>query len=171
MLPDRPPQVTFSCDSSDGKCAFQFWTAEVESFYCSLEKCQSKAQRGYNFKATTYACEKIKCGTWSIHLRRRWECWSVYISHSALLTLTSSTSDIGEFLTEEIKGPGTFSCKTGPVCRFEEPAMNKLIDTIFGDSYITLECEGGECLHYSQVPGYVVCPYSLPLPLPPYPCP
>ena len=66
-------------------------------------------------------------------------------------------SDIGEFLREEIKGPGTFSCKTGAGCRFEEPAMNELINSIFGDSYITLDCEGGECLHYSQVPGYVVC--------------
>lgn len=34
--------------------------------------------------------------------------------------------------------------------------MNELISTFFGDSYITLECESGECLHYSQVPGYVV---------------
>lgn len=34
--------------------------------------------------------------------------------------------------------------------------MNDLIDSIFGDTYITLECEGGECIHYSQVPGYVV---------------
>ena len=37
--------------------------------------------------------------------------------------------------------------------------MNDLIDQIFGDAYITLECEGGECLHYSQVPGYIVRPF------------
>lgn len=36
--------------------------------------------------------------------------------------------------------------------------MNQLINDIFGDSYITLNCEGGECLHYSQVPGYVSPP-------------
>jgi len=36
--------------------------------------------------------------------------------------------------------------------------MNQLINDIFGDSYITLTCEGGECLHYSQVPGYVSPP-------------
>jgi hypothetical protein len=41
-------------------------------------------------------------------------------------------------------------------CKFEEPAMNVLIDSIFGDAYITLQCKGGECLHYSQVPGYIV---------------
>jgi hypothetical protein len=34
--------------------------------------------------------------------------------------------------------------------------MNGLINDIFGDGYITLQCEGGECLHFSQVPGYVV---------------
>ena len=35
--------------------------------------------------------------------------------------------------------------------------MNELIDTFFGDNFISLECDSGECLHYSQVPGYVVC--------------
>ncbi|KAI5990869.1 hypothetical protein F5J12DRAFT_862567 [Pisolithus orientalis] len=62
--------------------------------------------------------------------------------------------DISDFLVEEIRGPAKFSCKTGDSCRFEEPAMNQLINDIFGDAYITLNCEGGECLHYSQVPGY-----------------
>lgn len=62
--------------------------------------------------------------------------------------------DISDFLTEEIKGPAKFSCQTGQGCKFEEPAMNQLINDIFGDPYITLDCHGGECLHYSQVPGY-----------------
>jgi hypothetical protein len=34
--------------------------------------------------------------------------------------------------------------------------MNDLIDQVFGDRAITLNCQGGECLHYSQVPGYIV---------------
>jgi hypothetical protein len=34
--------------------------------------------------------------------------------------------------------------------------MNQLINDIFGDNYISLICEGGECLHYSQVPGFIV---------------
>ena len=59
-------------------------------------------------------------------------------------------------MKEEIKGPATFSCKTGAGCKFEEPAMNQLINDIFGDRHISLTCEGGECLHYSQVPGYIV---------------
>jgi ABC-type multidrug transport system ATPase subunit len=36
--------------------------------------------------------------------------------------------------------------------------MNDLIDQIFGDPYISVSCNGGECLHYSQVPGYVQPP-------------
>ena len=67
--------------------------------------------------------------------------------------------DISDFLRDDINGPAKFSCKTGSDCKFEEPGMNELITTIFGDSYITLECETGECLHYSQVPGYVVCTF------------
>jgi len=66
-----------------------------------------------------------------------------------------------DFLKEEIKGPATFSCKTATGCKFEEPAMNQLINDIFGDGYISLTCEGGECLHYSQVPGYIVRPETL----------
>lgn len=32
--------------------------------------------------------------------------------------------------------------------------MNNLINDVFGDRAITLDCEAGECLHYTQVPGY-----------------
>ncbi|KAG6914930.1 hypothetical protein DXG01_014394 [Tephrocybe rancida] len=139
MLPDRPPQVTFSCDTSDHTCAFQFWTAQVESFYCALEQCSSSTQPGYDTNSTVYACDKIKCSC----VPGRFICGE------------DGSVDIGEFLTEEIKGPAKFSCISGNGCKFEEPAMNDLIDSIFGDRAITLNCEGGECLHYSQVPGYV----------------
>jgi hypothetical protein len=61
MLPDRPPQVTFSCDSQNATCDFQFWTAEVESFYCALSKCTSEIKPGYDSNFTIYACERIKC--------------------------------------------------------------------------------------------------------------
>ncbi|KAF8072240.1 hypothetical protein FPV67DRAFT_1484538 [Lyophyllum atratum] len=139
MLPGRPPQVTFSCDTSDKTCAFQFWTAQVESFYCALEECSSENRPGYDSNSTIYACEKIKCSC----VPGRFICGE------------DGSVDIGEFLTESIKGPASFSCKSGKGCKFEEPAMNDLIDSIFGDQYITLDCHGGECLHYSQVPGYV----------------
>lgn len=65
-------------------------------------------------------------------------------------------TDITDFLTEEVKGPGKFSSRTGEDSRFEEPAMNQLISDIFGDTYITLKCKSGECLRANEVPGFVV---------------
>ncbi|KAI6025447.1 hypothetical protein EDC04DRAFT_2869360 [Pisolithus marmoratus] len=138
MLPGRPPQVTFSCDNATSTCSFQFWTAEKESFYCALDTCTSQKKAGYDADTVTNACEHIKCKC----IPGRFLCGE------------DGSVDISDFLVEEIRGPGKFSCKTGDGCRFEEPAMNQLINDIFGDAYITLNCEGGECLHYSQVPGY-----------------
>lgn len=66
----------------------------------------------------------------------------------------SLSSDIDDFLSEEVKGPGSFECESGKGCSFREPAMNQLINDVFGDKAITLDCESGECLHYTQVPGY-----------------
>ncbi|KIK89135.1 hypothetical protein PAXRUDRAFT_831789 [Paxillus rubicundulus Ve08.2h10] len=138
MLPDRPPQVTFSCDNATSSCSFQFWTAQEESFYCALDSCTSESKAGYDTNSTAYACEKIRC-----------KCIP-----GNFLCGEDGSVDISDFLVEEIRGPARFSCKTGQGCRFEEPAMNSLINDIFGDAYITLNCDGGECLHYSQVPGY-----------------
>lgn len=33
--------------------------------------------------------------------------------------------------------------------------MNNLINDVFGDPAIFLDCDSGECLHRSQVPGYI----------------
>jgi len=158
MLPDRPPQVTFSCDASDATCAFQFWIGKVESFYCALDKCISKVEYDYNKNTTQANCEKIKCSC----IPGRMLCGedgSVSKSRfmKALITVECAIMiDIDDFLDQEIKGPAKFSCTTGAGCKFEEPAMNVLINDIFGDKYITLECTSGECLHYTQVPGYIV---------------
>lgn len=59
-------------------------------------------------------------------------------------------------MTEEIKGPAKFVAKGGKDSQFEEPAMNQLINDIFGDSFITIACQAGECLRSSEVPGFVV---------------
>ncbi|KAI0783919.1 hypothetical protein BC629DRAFT_1582504 [Irpex lacteus] len=142
MLPDRPPEVTFSCDNDDRTCQFQFWTAQVESFYCSLDTCTSSVDIGHDKNVTKYDCEHIQCKC----VPGRFICGE------------NGSIDISDFLKDDIKGPASFSCTTGQGCRFEEPGMNDLILTFFGDSYITLECDSGECLHYSQVPGYVKPP-------------
>ena len=68
--------------------------------------------------------------------------------------------DIGEFLTGSIAGPASFatqsteggSRKDGS--KFEEPAMNDLIRDVFGDESITMNCNAGECLYRTEIPGY-----------------
>jgi ABC-type multidrug transport system ATPase subunit/ABC-type multidrug transport system permease subunit len=66
--------------------------------------------------------------------------------------------DITDFLDQSIKGPATFSClqQSGGKndCQFKEPEMDKLIQTMFGDSSIFIDCEAGECLYETEVPGY-----------------
>ncbi|GAA98720.1 hypothetical protein E5Q_05408, partial [Mixia osmundae IAM 14324] len=139
MLPDRAPQVTFTCDNSTATCGFQFWIGQLESFYCGLRDCQSSIEIGYDVNTTDYRCQEVECSC----IAERMLCGE------------DGSVDISDFLTEEIRGPGRFSCKSdGSGCKFEEPAMNNLINDIFGDSYITLNCESGECMHYSQVPGF-----------------
>ncbi|KAJ4490766.1 hypothetical protein J3R30DRAFT_3424942 [Lentinula aciculospora] len=148
---NRPVQVTFSCDNNDATCSFQFWVDEIESFYCGLDDCSSETTPGYDFNTTSYKCNKLKCKC----VPGRFICGQ------------DGSVDISDFLTEEIKGPASFSCTSGDPksgsgfggdsnnCKFSEAAMNQLINDVFGDPYITLTCDGGECLHYSQVPGYV----------------
>jgi ABC-type multidrug transport system ATPase subunit len=138
MLPDRPPEVTFDCNKADGTCDFQFWIGKQESFYCALDTCKSSIKYGHDANSTFYDCENIKCSCIT----------------GRMLCGEDGSVDISDFLTESIRGPATFSCKTGAGCKFREPEMNNLINDIFGDPYITLECGSGECLHYTQVPGY-----------------
>ncbi|KAJ7025747.1 hypothetical protein C8F04DRAFT_1046190 [Mycena alexandri] len=134
----RPIQVTFSCDAPTETCSFQFWVEEVESFYCALDACSSSTI-GYDANTTTYACEHMKCSC----VPGRFICGEY------------GSVNIADFLREEIRGPATLSCKLGSECKFEEPAINELIGEIFADPYITLDCLNGECLHSSQVPGYI----------------
>lgn len=66
--------------------------------------------------------------------------------------------DITDFLNESIKGPASFSClqQGGGMndCMFKEPEMDKLIQMMFGDSSILIDCQAGECLYETEVPGY-----------------
>ena len=69
--------------------------------------------------------------------------------------------DLTDFLRDQITGPASFtatsteggSSKDGS--KFEEPNMNTLISSVFGDEYITMKCDAGECLYKTEVPGYV----------------
>lgn len=137
ILEGKKPQVTFSCEKDDAICNFQFWIAEKESFYCDLENCEFK----YDLKSnsTHYTCKDATC-----------KCIP-----GRMLCGESGSIDISDFLSETIKGPGDFSCDVSKKdCIFSEPSMNDLILSVFGDKYITLHCDSGECLHYSEIPGY-----------------
>ncbi|ORY79351.1 hypothetical protein BCR35DRAFT_291656 [Leucosporidium creatinivorum] len=139
MLPDRPPQVTFTCDVAASTCGFQFWIGKVESFYCGLSNCTSRLDVGYDSNYTEYTCQDMSCAC----------------IPGKMLCGEDGSVDISDFLTEEIKGPTKFSTRSGEDSKFEEPAMNQLINDIFGDSYITLNCKSGECMRSSEVPGFV----------------
>lgn len=152
--------MTFSCDNVNKTCAFQFWVDQIESFYCGLDTCTSSNEVGYDQNVTKYTCEKMGCKcvpekflcgeNGSISM-----CIHLGVNAALLAYAERQTIDLDDFLSQEIKGPASFTCKSGQGCRFEEPAMNDLILTVFGEAYISLDCDGGECLHYSQVPGYV----------------
>lgn len=144
QLKDQIPQVTFGCNAKEETCAFQFWADQKESFYCALDTCTWKAEDYEDRNTTLYHCENIQC-----------KCIP-----GRMLCGEDGSVDIGDFLTEEIKGPATFSSlastsrNTRDGSRFEEPAMNDLIKSIFGDESITLDCRAGECLYRTDVPGY-----------------
>lgn len=137
ILKGKKPQATFGCDRENKSCNFQFWIAEKESFYCDLTKCDFQ----YDIKtnATHYKCQDIGC-----------KCIP-----GRMLCGESGSIDISDFLTETIKGPGELSCDiNNSNCMFSEPSMNDLILSVFGDDHINLHCSSGECLHYSEIPGY-----------------
>ncbi|MCJ1380399.1 hypothetical protein MMC17_003502 [Xylographa soralifera] len=143
--PDQKPQVTFSCNAEDETCNFQFWIDQRESFYCALNTCSWTANLEYERNTTSYYCEHIKCSC---------------IPGRMLCGEGEGALDIGEFLDQSIKGPATFSSliteggSSRDGSKFEEPEMNGLIQSIFGDEYITLDCNAGECLYRTEVPGY-----------------
>lgn len=117
------------------------WVDQRESFYCDLTECEWDMNASHDRNVTNYKCDKVKC-----------EC----IPDRTLCGENGSV-DLTDFLEEEIKGPATFKCdssKSNDQCLFSEEKMNGVITTIFGDETILLNCNSGECLHKSEVPGY-----------------
>lgn len=139
ILKGSKPQVTFSCNKTSAECNFQFWIDEMESFYCGLDTCAFEFDLEKN--ASNYKCNNVKC-----------KCVP-----GEMLCGQRGSIDISDFLTETIRGPGEFSCDLETrSCRFKEPSMNDLILTVFGDPYITLTCDSGECIHYTEIPGFEI---------------
>ncbi|RMD41903.1 hypothetical protein DV735_g3247, partial [Chaetothyriales sp. CBS 134920] len=144
QIAPRIPQVTFSCNAAEETCNFQFWVDQKESFYCALDTCTWKARSSNLRNTTRYECENIRCAC----VPERFLCGE------------PGSIDISDFLTESIRGPASFSelhTKGGSAkdgSRFEEPQMNELISSVFGDEAIFLQCRSGECLYETEVPGY-----------------
>ncbi|KAI1000184.1 ABC transporter G family member [Podosphaera aphanis] len=142
ILNGRRPQVTFTCDRERSTCDFQFWVEHKESFYCALDTCVSSADNNYYQNGTSYTCDNVKCSC----------------IPDRMLCGENGSVDITEFLDQLIRGPATFSCvKEGDHdnhCKFREPEMNKLIQTMFGDDSILIDCQAGECLYKTEIPGY-----------------
>ena len=144
QLKERTPQATFSCNAVDDTCNFQFWTGQVQSFYCALDDCSYHSKNEYDRNTTHYKCDHIKCAC----------------IPGRMLCGEEGSIDITDFLAESIKGPASFSSistqggssKDGS--KFEEPAMNDLIKSVFGDESITMHCNWGECMYRTDVPGY-----------------
>ena len=145
QLKDRKPQITFSCNAVDNTCDFQFWIGRDESFYCGLDTCQFESTNDDDRNTTKYICEHIQCAC----------------VPGRMLCGEEGSINIDDFLAESIKGPASLSSVStldgsksdGTI--FKEPAMNDLIKSVFGDEYITLDCDSGECLYRTDVPEYV----------------
>jgi ABC-type multidrug transport system ATPase subunit len=117
------------------------WVDQRESFYCALDTCTDEWTAESDRNITKYQCENIKCAC----------------IPDRMLCGEAGSIDIGDFLKESIKGPAEFRSisggkESGSV--FSEPAMNDLISSIFGDESIFLQCDTGECLYQTEVPGY-----------------
>ncbi|KAG0210809.1 hypothetical protein BGX28_008945 [Mortierella sp. GBA30] len=123
--PDQPPAITFSCNQQNKTCDFQY-------------ECQFEQDIKYDDTKTTYRCKNIRCSC----------------IPDRMLCGKDGSVNIDDFLDEEIRGPAEFVCTDDMKCTFEEPAMNEMIMTMFGDPAIYLSCHSGECLHYTQVPGF-----------------
>ncbi|KAM3084061.1 FAD-dependent urate hydroxylase [Clarireedia jacksonii] len=142
ILDGKKPQVTFTCNAERETCDFQFWVQEKESFYCTLDTCSSSADNDYDRNSTNYKCDNIVCKC----IPDRFLCGE------------NGSVDISDFLDESIRGPATFSCDQknhgSNDCTFKEPEMDLLIQQMFGDSSILLNCASGECLYETEVPGF-----------------
>ncbi|KAI0446504.1 hypothetical protein F4803DRAFT_17787 [Xylaria telfairii] len=142
MLDGKIPQASFTCDKQIGYCDFQFWVDRIESFYCHLENCESSATFTSDQNSTFYKCPKVKCNC----IKDRFLCG------------LEGSIDLTDFLREAVEGPATFECLQHDggvnVCKFKEPQLDWMVRSIFGDESIELDCRSGECLHYTEVPGY-----------------
>ncbi|KAL2912287.1 FAD-dependent urate hydroxylase [Polyrhizophydium stewartii] len=147
-LKERTPQLSLDCDKTSSTCDFQFWAGQLESFYCHMQECSFSQENTATSNRTVFNCPHMQC-----------KCYP------GRLLCEKGGLDFTDWFNnpeEGPNGPGTFECDETitdtdirRTCKFTEPHMNEVISQFFGDPYIMLKCpKAGECLHYTQVPGY-----------------
>ena len=117
------------------------WVERRESFYCALDTCSWDTKNTETKNVTSYKCDNIRCSC----------------IPGRMLCGEDGSINLDEFLDENIRGPASFvTSRSGnkSLSRFQEPEMDALILSIFGDDSITLDCNAAECLYKTDVPGY-----------------
>lgn len=134
---DRKPEATFSCNATSAKCTFEFWTGGDQSFYCAFDECEFQGN-GETFK---YECKQAQCNCVA----------------GRTLCGASGLPNIKSILASRVKGPAELNCNTNSgECSFKESYLRGLFRALLGNESISLQCDSSECLHYTEVPGYVV---------------
>ncbi|TPX68950.1 hypothetical protein CcCBS67573_g07015 [Chytriomyces confervae] len=143
----RPAEVTFTCNKETASCNFQFWVEGSESFYCGMSKCAFTRKEAHDRNSSVVACEHLDC-----------KCLpgKILCGEPGSIDLSDWMKDPDEGPT----GPATVTCEEGYAgamnhsCRLQEPHMTTLVRLISKEDYFALSCDAGQCLHYTQIPGY-----------------
>ncbi|KAI9091704.1 hypothetical protein DFS34DRAFT_584408 [Phlyctochytrium arcticum] len=166
ILNPRKPEITYSCNSLDSTCDFQFWAAEEESFWCSLWDCASSELIYPDRNRTSITCQRMHCGCYPGR--------TLCDPNELDLSEWFDTLDPEDPEDQGPVGPAFLQCDSYPTtsgeipdrsCIFSEKHMNKLISDFFVDPYIELSCAfAGECVRLSQVPEFGTNPPPSPPP-------
>ncbi|KAJ2065542.1 (ABC) transporter [Coemansia sp. S155-1] len=136
-LPDGvTPKMTFGCNKNSSSCDAQFWVNGKEAFYCDLDNCNIGTWGAAS--TASIACQRMKCKC----IPGRFLCGNYGLDISSVLN--------------EIEGPVDIKCHDDGFsnCFIRESAIKRTLTSIIGDDAINMMCSVGQCVHYSQIPGY-----------------
>ncbi|KAJ2887051.1 (ABC) transporter [Coemansia aciculifera] len=130
------PKMTFGCNRNSSSCDAQFWVNGKEAFYCDLDNCNIGTWGAASTAAI--ACQRMKCSC----IPGRFLCGNYGLDISSVLN--------------EIEGPVDIKCHDDGFsnCFIRESAIKRTLTSIIGDDAINMMCSVGQCVHYSQTPGY-----------------
>ncbi|KAJ1796040.1 (ABC) transporter, partial [Coemansia sp. RSA 2399] len=128
--------MTFECSRGSSSCSAQFWISGKEAFYCDLDQCNIGT---WGAKSTaSIGCKRMKCEC----IPGRFLCGNYGLDITAVLN--------------DVEGPVDIKCHDDGFsdCYIREFMISKTLSAIIGDDAINMECSVGQCMHYSQIPGY-----------------